>query len=234
MATTRLTPARIQALRPRKTVRDLRDTVLTGCGVRLYPTGHKCFFIHSRYEGKRVWRIVGNATSLSVEDARIRARSMLAVNRSGVQAETEHILFEEMAEEVFRRYGRIWKPEMLRVNRVYCARQILLWFRGRSIEDITASDVREWFASLHATPVAADRSAPVLSVIMSCAEAYGHRPEGSNPCKGIRRCRRKGRERFLSAEEVRRLGRALSHHEENARMYVAIIRMVPQSATEAW
>ena len=44
-----------------------------------------------------------------------------------------------------------------------------------------------------ATPVAADRSMPVLSVIMREVEAMGLRPEGSNPCQGIRRYRREGR-----------------------------------------
>ena len=43
---------------------------------------------------------------------------------------------------------------------------------------------------------------PVLSVIMREAEAVGLRPEGSNPCRGIRRCRRKGRERLLSDDET--------------------------------
>ncbi|MDE0240037.1 MAG: tyrosine-type recombinase/integrase [bacterium] len=226
MARTRLTQARIKALRPRKTVRDLRDAELKGFGVRLYPTGRLCFFIHSQHEGKRIWKIVGDAASLSLEDARSRALSMLAAERNGVQVASQHVLFEEVANEVFRRYGRNWKPRTLKVNQGYFANQILPWFRGQPIADITAADVRSWFASLHATPVAADRSLPVLSVIMAQAEAYGHRPEGSNPCKNIRRYRRRGRERFLSVEEVKRLGRALSHHEENARMYVAIIRLL--------
>ncbi len=226
MATTRLTPARIKALRPRKTARDIRDAELKGFGIRLYPSGRKCFFIHHQHEGRRVWKIVGDAASLSVEDARTRARSMLAANRNGTSAVSEHILFEEVADEVFSRYGRNWKPETLRVNRGYFSRQVLPWFRGRPIADITAADVREWFASLHATPVAADRSAPVLSVIMTCAETYGYRPAGSNPCKGIKRYGRKGRERFLSAEEIRRLGTVLRHHEESAPIYAAILRLL--------
>ena len=226
MAKTRLTQARIEALRPRNTVRDIRDADLRGFGVRLYPTGRKCFFVHSQHQGKRVWKIVGDAVSLSVEDARTRARSMLVASRNGTSAASEHILFEEVAEEVFRRYGRNWKPRTLRVNRGYFANQILPWFRGQPIADITVSDVREWFASLHATPVAADRSAPVLSVIMTCAETYGYRPEGTNPCKGIRRYRRKGRERFLSEEEIRRLGTALRRYEESAPIHVAIIRLL--------
>ncbi len=226
MATTRLTQARLDALRPRKIVRDIRDADLKGFGVRLYPTGRKCFFIHSQHEGKRVWKIVGDAASLSVEDARARARSMLAASKGSVQAGSEHFLFEEVAEEVFRRYGRNWKPATFKVNRKYYANQILPWFRGRPIAAITAADVREWFGSLHSTPVTADRSAPVLSVIMTCAETYGYRPEGSNPCQGMRRYRRKGRERFLSAEEVRRLGRVLQRREKNAAINVAIIRLL--------
>jgi len=59
----------------------------------------------------------------------------------------------------------------------------------------------------------ADRAAPVLSVIMREAETLGHRPEGSNPCVNIRRYRRRGRERFLSREETRRLGEALTRHD---------------------
>ena len=125
---------------------------------------------------------------------------------------------ETVAEEVFLRYGRNWKPGTLLVNRNYFRNQILPWFRGRQITDIAPADVQEWFASLHATPVAADRSAPVLSVIMTCAEAYGYRSEGSNPCKGIKRYRRKGRERFLSEQEVRRLGRVLKPSSLSASM----------------
>ena len=41
------------------------------------------------------------------------------------------------------------------------------------------------------------------SAIMREAERMGLRPEGSNPCRGIRRYRCKGRERFLSDDEIR-------------------------------
>ena len=44
---------------------------------------------------------------------------------------------------------------------------------------------------------------------MQQAEAWGYRPENSNPCKGIRRYRQTRSERFLSPEEYRRLARVL-------------------------
>ena len=77
------------------------------------------------------------------------------------------------------------------------------WFRECSIADVTRRDVQRWFASLHATPAAADRSLPILSVILREAEIYGYRPEDSNPCTGVRRYRRRGRERFLTLDETR-------------------------------
>ena len=100
------------------------------------------------------------------------------------------------------------------------------WFEGRPIGDIAAHDVRRWFASLHNTPVSADRSAPILSVIMRQAEVYGYRPEGTNPCAGIRRYRRQGRERFLSTAEIRRLGEVLARQEADHPQATAIIRLL--------
>ena len=226
MATAQLTDGRVEALRARKTVRDIRDASLNGFGIRVYPAGRKCYFIHTQHEGRRTFKIIGNAADTRLNEARERARSMLAETRTGKTVTTEEILFETVAEEVFLRYGRNWKPGTLLVNRNYYRNEILPWFRGRQITDITPADVQEWFASLHATPVAADRSAPVLSVIMTCAEAYGYRSEGSNPCKGIKRYRRKGRERFLSEQEVHRLGRVLKQHEEAFPLHVAIIRLL--------
>ena len=86
--------------------------------------------------------------------------------------------------------------------------------------------IRCWFASLHNTPVAADRSAPIVSVIMRQAEVYGYRPEDTNPCAGIKRYRRQGRERFLSTAEVRRLAEVLTRHEADHPQAVAIIRLL--------
>ena len=134
--------------------------------------------------------------------------------------------FETVAEEVFRRYGRRWKPGTLTVNRCYLRNQILPCFRGRPIAEIHPGEVRRWFATQHRTPAAADRALPVLSVILRQAEIYGYRPEGTNPCLGIRRYRRPGRERFLTAEETRRLGAALRRAEDTMPAVTTIVRLL--------
>ena len=73
MSRTTLTDARVTALRPRKSAYDTRDSKLAGFGVRVLPSGSKRFFIHCQHRGERVWKIVGDANSMSVGEARRRA-----------------------------------------------------------------------------------------------------------------------------------------------------------------
>ena len=229
MATARLSQRRVDALKPRKSAYDVRDPELKGFGVRVLHSGAKRYFIHTQYDGRRVWKNVGQADDIGVDEARDRAKGMLAAIKNGngdAVMVTPDITFEVVADEVFRRYARNWKPSTLKVNRNYYGNHILPWFEGRPIASITAHDVRRWFASLHNTPVSADRSAPVLSVIMRQAEVYGHRPEGTNPCAGIKRYRRQGRQRFLSTAEIGRLGEVLARHEVDRPQATAIIRLL--------
>ena len=227
MPNLRLSESRIEALEPRTSPYDVRDAELKGFGVRVLPSGGKRFFVHSQHEGQRIWKTMGDAGSMDLDEARRRATERLAaIRRDETPALPEDRLFEAVAEEVFERYGRNWKPGTRKVNRNYLRNTILPRFRGRNIADITRQDVQRWFASLRATPVAADRSAPILSVIMRQAELYGYRPEGSNPCAGIRRYRRKGRERFLSGQELHRLAQVLDSHEARHPRGVAFIRLL--------
>ena len=223
-----LTDARVKALRPRKTAYDTRDGKLKGFGVRVLPSGRKRFFVHGQHLGDRIWKIVGDADSLTVAEARSGAGALLAAIWRGEDTPRDpgETLFEVVADTVFQRYQRVWKAGTLNVNRGYLRQQILPHFSGRPVADIDRREVHNWFVSLRATPVAADRSVPVLSVIMREAEAMGLRPEGSNPCRGIRRYRRKGRERFLSDDEIRRLAATLSAHAGQQPLQVAAIRLL--------
>ncbi len=229
MPSTRLTQRRVDTLKPRSRAYDVRDPSLKGFGVRILPSGSKRYFLHSQTGGKRIWHAIGDAGAITLESARFRAGALLAARQDGNADNPdscESIPFETVADEVFGRYGRYWKPRTLAVNLGYYRKQILPWFRGKPISDITRLEVQRWFASLHATPVAADRSAPILSVIFKQAEAYGYRPEGSNPCTGIKRYRRRGRERFLSAEEMRRLSKVLDRHQDRHPMETSIVRLL--------
>ena len=67
MAAPQLTEARIKALRPRKTARDIRDASLKGFGVRVYPSGHRRCVIHSRHDGRRIRKIAGGMMAEAAE-----------------------------------------------------------------------------------------------------------------------------------------------------------------------
>ena len=228
MPRTGFTDARIAALKPRRSSYDIRDGKLKGFGVRVLPSGGKRFFVHCQRRRERVWKIVGDADALNVGEARSLAAGTLAAIRRGEPAlpRPDETLFEAVAATVFERYERRWKPGTLRANRYYLRNRILPHFEGRPVGEIDGRVVRNWFASMRATPTTADRSLPVLSVIMREAERMGLRPEDSNPCRGIRRNRRKGRERFLSEQEIRRLSGALSARSGRYPEQVALVRLL--------
>ena len=229
MATLHLTQKRVDSFKPRKVILDVRDTELKGFGIRIMPSGTRRYFIHSQHEGRRIWKTFDDAGAATVAQARQRARAMLAAYRNGGSADPgtgKDALFETVAHEVLVHYKRLWKPGTLRVNRSYLHRQILPYFAGRMISAITRQDVAAWFRSLHATPAAANRSAPILSVIMQKAESWGYRPENSNPCTGIRRYRETRRERFLLPEEYRGLAAVLARHQSKCPLHTAAVQML--------
>ena len=70
----------------------------------------------------------------------------------------------------------------------------------------------------------ANRTLPVLSVMLRQAELWDLRPQGSNPCRNMRRYKTAPRERFLSLDELKRLGFVLDHAED--RQAAAAIRLL--------
>ena len=226
MARTRLTQRRVDALEPKAKAFAVRDSELHGFGVQVQPSGTRRYFIHTQHDGRRFFRVVGDAESLPIEEARTRAGAAIVTVKRGnpfVAVNAGQIRFETVAEEVFRRYGQRLKPSTQSLYRSLYRSHILPWFRSKTIVEIGPLDVHRWFTARRATRFAADNAVSVLSMIMRQAEIYGYRPEGTNPCKGIRRHRPRDRERFLSPNELRRLARILERYEAAYPIPVAIL-----------
>ena len=224
-----LNQSRVDRLKPQNSTYDIRDTDLKGFGIRILPSGKKSYFLQTQYEGRRRWTKISDADAMSEAEARLQARSLLAGIRKGQKCAPDlpaEMAFEAVADEVFAYYRRHWKPRTLAVNLNYYENNILPWFKGRPIAGITRPEVLEWFESLHAKPASANRSLPVLSVILRQAEVYGYRPEDSNPCRDIKRYRRRARERFLSPDEIRRVVEVLNRYDETRPFQVAVIRLL--------
>ena len=62
-------------------------------------------------------------------------------------------------------------------------------------------------------PYAANRAVAVWSKAFAWAASAGLVPEGQNPAKNIKKYREEGRERFLTSEDLARLGEALREGE---------------------
>ena len=58
-------------------------------------------------------------------------------------------------------------------------------------------------------PTVANRAADILVKMFNLADAWGWRPSGTNPCRGVSRFKVEKHERFLTREELHRLGEAL-------------------------
>jgi hypothetical protein len=87
-------------------------------------------------------------------------------------------------------------------------------FGNIKAEALTRTEAARLHHSLAATPYQANRTLAALSALYTWSERHGHLPEGhGNPARGIKRYREQGRERFLTAEELNRLGEALREAE---------------------
>lgn len=183
-------------------------------------------FQHRR---RRYRRVIGDADVIPQAEAKAIARDIIRAVRSGRQVRPilpKEKSFRVAGEKLLKAYSRHWKPLTYAASR-RCFRDYLLpWFGDTPIDAITRPDVLAWFDSMRDRPGAANRTLPLLSVLMVQAEYYGLRPEGSNPCKGIKRYRLNRREKFLKADEMRRLGDALCRYQAAKPLEVAMIRLL--------
>jgi integrase len=78
------------------------------------------------------------------------------------------------------------------------------------ISDVQRADVARFHHDLRDRPYQANRALGVLSKMMNIAEEWGLRLDGSNPCRHVKKYREVKRERYLTREELQRLGRVLT------------------------
>ena len=100
---------------------------------------------------------------------------------------------------------------------------------NRKVTEIQRSDIAALHHGMRKTPYQANRTLGVLSKMFNMAEVWGLRPDGSNPCLHVKRFKEEKRERFLSAEEFRRLGKVLDEILEDGsetRSAVVAIRLL--------
>ena len=214
------------------------DRELTGFGVRVYPSGSKYYVVQTRGpEGPR--RItVGRHGVITADQARRRAALMIARIKAGEEPIPEPMVASrktgptvaEVAERYLDEHVAVrCKPRTAEAYSSVIRRHIVPMFGDMSLAAVGRKHVTDLHYALRDVPSTANRSVAVLSRLFAMGEAWGLVPEGANPCRYVVKYRERPRERFLTEEELRRLGRVLreAKDEGGASMYaVAAIRLL--------
>jgi integrase len=88
--------------------------------------------------------------------------------------------------------------------------------------------VLNWFnkVSVNGGPGSGNRCFEILRSMFNHAERWGMRPEGSNPCTYIRPNKRRKCERFLSNQEIARLGEVLRRRLRTHPLHSTIVHLL--------
>lgn len=197
------------------------DDDLPGFGVRVMPTGRKSFLIQYRDSGRRTRRKgLGRYGTVTAEEAKKEARELLSsVARGGNPAEdTLRKRGAPTVAELCDRFLADYVPSHCKLSTAKeyarCVKNFIKPAIGKvQVEDIQRSHIADLHHKHRDKPYQSNRTLGVLSVMFNQAEVWSLRPDGSNPCRHVKKYEEKKRERYLSTEELVRLGNTLNELE---------------------
>jgi integrase len=207
------------------------DSELRGFGLRVRASGRRTYVVQYRTRAGRTRRLtLGNADTLTPDEARQRARADLARVSEGADPSAERRAMRhtptlnDLADRYLEQHAKLKKkPSSVRNDLTL----LKLYVRPRlgpiPLADLHRADVAGFAHALRAKPVVANRALAVLSKMLNLAERWGLRPDGSNPCRHVERYRETKRERFLSEAELARLGAALAAAEQSGAEEPAVV-----------
>ena len=229
----RITKRSVDAVKAGGTDTVYWDGELTGFGLRVRRSGRKSYVVQTRIAGKLCWFTIGPHGPLNPDQARARALEILACAKKGIDprdADARREAEPSMA-DLGRRFLEEYVPVHCKPSTREEYRRSVRLFVDPVIGELRVPEVqRKDIAALHHglrdKPYQANRTLGVLSKMFSLAEVWGWRPDGSNPCRHVKRYKEHKRERFLSPEETERLGQVLREAEEEMPSAVAAFRLL--------
>ena len=215
----RITKRTVDAIKPHDRERVVWDDDLKGFGVRVHPSGRKVYIVKTRYQGRIIKMTIGPHDAVSATYARVRAAEIITDARAGKNpkgrrsnAPTMRALGERFLKEYVPNHC---KPSTAAEYRRSVEHFINPRIGKLRVPDVQRSNIAALHHDLRETPYQANRTLGVLSKMFNLAELWELRPDGTNPCRHVKRFKEDKRERFLSDAEYRRLGSALREIEQD-------------------
>ena len=231
MADKRITKRAVDALTcpPGRDRVFLWDCDLSGFGVAAMPCrkapdgkkieGTKTYVVQFRQQGRSRRMKLGEHGRLTPDEARSMAKDVLGAVERGKdpieerRARQKVRTFKEVAEDFMRLHVAAKKKprthdEYDRLLRLH----IYPGLGGRPITSITKVDVARLHSGLSDRPSAANRCLALFDTVWNWAAGKGEL-SGPSPTKGLERNAERSRERYLTPDELRRLGRVLREAE---------------------
>lgn len=178
----------------------------------------------TRAGSRQRWHQLGqHGADLTLEQARKAARKALNAVSEGrdpaleKREERNAKDVADLAQRYIEQHAEVRKKaSSLRNDRLLLRHHVLPALGRLAIKAVTRADVTDLHYAMRATPYAANRALALINKMMNCAEAWGLRPEHTNPCTHVEKYTEEKRERRLDDAELAALGRALSEAEAGA------------------
>lgn len=220
---TKINKRLINSLIPKDTDYFVWDNEVHGFGVRVFKTGRMSYLIQYRVGSRTRRMTIGSHGVLTPDEARKDARALLVDVAKGGNPSEDKRLYRHVptVEALCDRFMKEYVPSACKpsTQKEY-RRNVDLFIKpamGKlKIIDVTRADISKFHQSLKNTRYQANRALGVLSKIFNLSEEWGLRPDGSNPCRHVKKYKEEKRERYLSPNELSLLGKTLLKCEEES------------------
>lgn len=219
-----ITKRHVDGLKPAAVEYFSWDRDLKGFGVRVQPTGEKSYVAKYRAGSGRkapTRRVtLGAVGMLTPDEARKLAKLALGSVARGNDpaadkaAERRAATLKELADVFLSEHVEAKrKPATASHYRDILQRIVLPELGTRQGQKVTTADLARLHVRMKKRPYQANRMLAVVGSLYAFAGKRKLVPVGFNPARGIDKYPEKGRERFLSADELGRLGDAIREAE---------------------
>ncbi len=224
MATVKIQKRTVDAASPADKEFILWDAAMKGFGLKVTPSGRKVYLVQYRLGGRggktRRVTIGVHGSPFTAEKARAEAGKLLSAVKLGEDIADKKSkrrreqTINQLADRYIAEHVNVHnKPSTAKEATRIVEKRIKPEFGSLKISDLTKSRVKGWHHSMNKTPYEANRALAYLSKMMSLAvDEWELVPR--NVCIGIKKYREEKRERFLSEDELRRIGKALRELED--------------------